>query len=175
MSNKTTKSTAKISAASSNTIDFSALDLTSAEATVQWMTKVGLEELEIEQGDTKIRLKRPSFGAMAMPQMPMQPQPQAMMPVAPVAATVTETATPAVNEKNLFKSPIVGTFYQSSSPDSAPFVQVGDKVKEGQTLCIVEAMKTMNQVEADRAGVVKEILVENAQPIEFGDALFVIE
>lgn len=160
------KSTPKSPKASTNhKVDFSVLDLKSAEKVVSWMTDIGLEELEIEQSDVKIRLKRPS-GAPMM---------QAAPAVQPVAAAVVEASAPATNEANVFNSPIVGTFYRASSPEASPFVKEGDMVKEGQTLCIVEAMKTMNQVEADRAGKITQIMATDAQPIEFGEPLFVIE
>jgi len=163
MSKTTTAPKAKTSSKAANSVSFANLDLKSAETTIKWMEKVGLEEIELEQNDTKIRLKRPSQGVIA--------------PAAPVAAPqVAPTPTTKKEEaKNTFKSPIVGTFYRSSSPEGAPFVNVGDRVKAGQTLCIIEAMKTMNQVEAEQAGIIKQVLADNAQPVEFGDALFIIE
>lgn len=163
MSKTTTTPKAKASSNTGNSVSFANLDLKSAETTIKWMEKVGLEEIELEQNDTKIRLKRPSLGAIA--------------PAAPAAAPQAAPAPAAkpTEDKNTFKSPIVGTFYRSASPEGAPFVNVGDRVKAGQTLCIIEAMKTMNQVEAEQAGVIKQVLAENTQPVEFGDALFIIE
>jgi acetyl-CoA carboxylase biotin carboxyl carrier protein len=93
---------------------------------------------------------------------------------APVAAPPAAPAAPPVVEGHMVKSPMVGTFYRSSSPGATPFVEVGQTVKEGQTLCIIEAMKLLNEIESDKAGVIKEILVENGQPVEYGQPLFVI-
>lgn len=164
----TPKKTASTKASTKSSIDFSAIDLLAASDVVNWMQDVGLEELEIEQSDVKIRLKRPSVG-VAMASAP------ALAPVAAALAPAAEAAPAAQKEENFFKSPIVGTFYRSPSPEASAFVKEGDVVKEGQTLCIVEAMKTMNQVEADRAGTVTKILATDAQPVEFGEPLFVIE
>lgn len=159
MSNKPAKVSNK------DTINFTNLDLKSAETTVKWMEKVGLEEIELEQNDVKIRLKRPSANMVAAAPAATQP----------ASAPATPSADKSAAAKNTFKAPIVGTFYRSASPEGAPFVNVGDTVKAGQTICIIEAMKTMNQVEADKPGTIKQVLVDNAQPVEFGDPLFVIE
>ena len=144
---------------------------------VELLTKNNLDELLIEDKELKIHLKRNTeTKVVAAP---------AAMPAAPVAAPVAAPApaveaTPApaaapVNDANVLKSPMVGTFYSKSSPDAPSFVKVGDKVKVGQELCIIEAMKTMNRIESDRNGTVKQILVEDAQGVEFDEPLFVIE
>ncbi|MFC6617843.1 acetyl-CoA carboxylase biotin carboxyl carrier protein [Deinococcus radiophilus] len=96
-------------------------------------------------------------------------------PAAAPAAPTPEAAAPAASAGTPVKAPIVGTFYEASSPDAAPYVKVGDRVEEGQVLCIIEAMKLMNEIEAESSGVVREILVKNAEPVEFGQTLFIIE
>ena len=103
----------------------------------------------------------------------MRPQ-QAAAPLLPTAAVAVEAASPAEPDGHLVKAPMVGTFYRSGSPGAAAFVEVGAVVKEGDTLCIIEAMKLMNEIEADASGTIKAILVENGQPVEYGQPMFVI-
>jgi len=110
--------------------------------------------------------------APMMPQVPVAPAPAAPAP-APAAGEA--AAAPAVPEGHVVLSPMVGTFYRAPQPGAEPFVQVGDTVSEGDTLCIIEAMKLLNEIEADKSGRIKAILVENGQPVEFGQPLFVIE
>jgi acetyl-CoA carboxylase biotin carboxyl carrier protein len=98
----------------------------------------------------------------------------AQQPAPLAAAGPAAAATPPVPEGHVIKSPMVGTFYRSSSPGAAAFVELGQEVKEGQTLCIIEAMKLLNEIESDKAGVVKQVLVENGQPVEYGQPLFII-
>lgn len=130
----------------------------------QWLESSGLAEIAIEQGDTLVHLKRPQAGVTMAPAVASPaPQPQAESNTQPTQAS-----------QNTFKSPMVGTFYTASSPESAAFVQVGQTVKEGQVICIIEAMKTMNQIESDRAGTIKKVLVDNATPVEYGQPLFEI-
>lgn len=141
-----------------------------------------VSEFNLETSDYKVHIKR---GAdvihVAAPAPIVMAAPQPVMPALPVAAAVAAPvveAAPAekpVAKGHQVKAPIVGTFYRSSSPDAAAFVQVGDKVESGQVLCIIEAMKLMNEIESDKSGIVLEILVQNAQPVEYGQALFVIE
>lgn len=142
-----------------------------------------LSEIEVEQDDLRIRVSR--NGAVGttsvMPPMPLSSMPMPTMPAAPNAAQAPQTnqsvATPA-SSSNAIKpvpSPMVGTAYLAPSPDSAPFIKVGDQVKEGDTLIIIEAMKTMNQIPSPKSGKVVDILVDDAQPVEFGDPLVVIE
>lgn len=131
-------------------------------------------KVHVKRGAQMVQMTAPAPIVMAAPVAPMQALP------ATQAAPATEAAPPAPVEKAVaaghqVKAPIVGTFYRSSSPDAAAFVQVGDKVESGQVLCIIEAMKLMNEIESDKAGTVREILVSNAQPVEYGQALFVIE
>ena len=131
----------------------------------------GLTEIEVEDGERKIRVSRGGGVAMAAA------APMAMAapaPAAPAAAPVAEAAPAAADTAGAIKSPMVGTVYLAPEPGASDFVKVGDTVKEGQTLLIVEAMKVMNPITADRAGTVKSILVENAQPVEFDQPLVVI-
>jgi acetyl-CoA carboxylase biotin carboxyl carrier protein len=138
-----------------------------------------LSEIEVEQGDLKIRVARQLTAAPAA--VSYVPAPQAAAPVAatPVAAAPVPAAAhdsaPAAAPKDAIKSPMVGTVYLAPKPDADNFVKVGDKVKAGQTLLIIEAMKTMNPIPSPRDGVVSQILVSNAQPVEFGEALVAFE
>lgn len=129
---------------------------------VEMMKSTGLDELEISNNGVSIRLRRPGSAPMAMP-------------TAAYTAPIATVATPAPIAENAVTSPMVGTFYRSASPSTPPLVQVGSVVKKGQQLCIIEAMKTMNPVESDRDGTIAAVLVENAQPVEFGQPLFEIK
>jgi acetyl-CoA carboxylase biotin carboxyl carrier protein len=132
-------------------------------------------KVHVKRGEQIVHMAAPAPIVMTAP-TPMHALPVAA-PVAPLVLTEAFSAAPekAVVAGHQVKAPIVGTFYRSSSPDAPVFVQVGDKVESGQVLCIIEAMKLMNEIESDKAGVVREILVTNAQPVEYGQALFVIE
>jgi acetyl-CoA carboxylase biotin carboxyl carrier protein len=144
-----------------------------------------VNEVSIEEGDFKIKVKKkPDVEHAPVPQMPMQyqipagpqPQPQATPQPAP-AASGNESGTTETKEQpagEVIKSPIVGTFYRAPSPDDDPFVKVGDQVEKGQTLCIVEAMKIMNEIESEHSGEIKKILVEDADAVEFDQPLFII-
>jgi acetyl-CoA carboxylase biotin carboxyl carrier protein len=151
------------------------MDLRKLKKLIDLVEESGISELELTEGEEKVRISRQPSGqaiqyAQAyMPQM-MQHAPQA---AAPVAAAPAEAAAPAV-EGHVVKSPMVGTFYRSSSPDAKPFVEVGASVSAGDTLCIIEAMKLLNEIEADHSGVIKAILVENGHPVEYGEPLFII-
>jgi acetyl-CoA carboxylase biotin carboxyl carrier protein len=163
------------------------MDLKNIEQLMELMRKQGFNHVKVESKDQKVEITMqapPAAGAMAsMPMMGAPMMGAAMM--APQMASVPQppvpkSEVPAGTSKgfasgHILKSPFVGTFYRSSSPGSDPFVEIGARVKKGQTLCIIEAMKLMNEIEADRDGVVREILVENGQPVEFDQALFVIE
>jgi len=154
------------------------VDLAEIQRILEFMTEHGLEELDYERGDLHVRLKRqaasgPAAALLATPVSAARPaaadnpSPVEAAPRASVAALA-----PAEEGLHIVKSPIVGTFYASPSPDSPPFVKVGDAVSRGQVLCIVEAMKLMNEIEADQAGEVVRCFVENGQPVEYGQALF---
>ncbi len=140
------------------------VDTTQIRDLIKIVKETGINEIEISQGEMSVRIRRDSAPTTLGVQAPVE-----VMAAAPVA---TPTEQPAVMAGHVVTSPMVGTFYMSASPDADPFVQKGDKVKKGQTICIIEAMKTMNQIEADKDGVVEDVLVDNAQPVEFGEPLF---
>ncbi len=140
------------------------------------LTDGNLGEIEVEHGDLRIRVSMPepaaiSYAASAPAAAPAAPAPAAPAP----AATMSAPVAVAVNEANIVKSPMVGSSYLAAEPGAAPFINVGDKVKEGQTILLVEAMKTFNPVSSHKAGIVKEILVSDGQPVEYGEALVIIE
>lgn len=136
----------------------------------------GLTEIEVERGDLRVRVARELTGAPASaPVTYAAPAPATQAPAAPTPGAPTEAAAAAPTRGEAVKSPMVGTVYLSPSPEADAFVQPGDKVSAGQTLLIIEAMKTMNPIPATKAGVVVEVLVENEQPVEFGAPLVVIE
>ncbi len=148
------------------------MDLRKLKTLIELVETSGIAELEIQEGEERVRITR------ALPAAQAAPAASTVMQVggaasAPVAAPVVDAA-PPVAEGHVVKSPMVGTFYRSATPGSKPFVEVGDTVTEGATLCIIEAMKLMNEIEADKAGVVKAIPAENGQPVEFGQPLFII-
>ncbi len=149
------------------------MDLRKLKKLIDLVEESGISELELTEDGEKVRISR-NFTASAPMQhyAPMQyaAAPQAAAPIAAPAAT--EAA--AVDEGHAVKSPMVGTFYRSPSPDAKSFVEVGDTVAVGDTLCIIEAMKLLNEIEADKAGVIKKILVDNGQAIEYGEPLFII-
>lgn len=137
----------------------------------------GIAEIEVTEGEEKVRITR-TTAAQPVYSAPVQQQPAVMAaPAAVPAEAAPAAAVPAAGPdlSKAMKSPMVGTFYRAASPTSAPFVEVGQTVNAGDTLCIIEAMKLMNEIEADHSGVVKEILVSNGQPVEFGEPLFIIE
>ncbi|HBL02747.1 TPA: acetyl-CoA carboxylase biotin carboxyl carrier protein [Aeromonas salmonicida] len=151
------------------------MDIRKIKKLIELVEESGIAELEISEGEESVRISRNFSGQVttAMPQMMMQP---AMAPAAaPAAATVAPTADAATPSGHLMRSPMVGSFYRSSSPEAKPFAEVGQHVNVGDTLCIVEAMKMMNQIESDKTGVIKAILVENGQAVEFDEPLFIIE
>jgi acetyl-CoA carboxylase biotin carboxyl carrier protein len=165
----------------------SAVDLPAIESVLEFMEKHGLEEFEYERGDLRIRLRKGSGNPVATirqfatPDIVIASAPSASSASdhsgpAPVAGKETQAPTDAARAEDLhlIKSPIVGTFYGSASPGAEPFVKVGDHVEPGQVLCIIEAMKLMNEIESDVAGEVMRVLVENGQPVEYGEPLFAI-
>ncbi|MGS2719480.1 acetyl-CoA carboxylase biotin carboxyl carrier protein [Paraglaciecola aestuariivivens] len=157
------------------------MDIRKIKKLIELVEESGISELEITEGEESVRIHRGgSAGAVQQvaAQMPAQiqyaPQPQAAAP-APAAASEESTDSAPVASGHVMCSPMVGTFYRSSSPGAKAFVEVGQKVNVGDTLCIIEAMKMMNQIESDKAGVIKQILVENQEPVEFDQPMFVIE
>lgn len=148
------------------------MDIRKVKKLIELLEESGIAEIEIREGEESVRISRGSQLASApAPALP------AVAPAAPVAATPVPAAASVVAEKpaNAITSPMVGTFYLASSPDAAPFVSLGQQVKQGDVICIIEAMKIMNQIESDRDGVVRSILAKDGQPVEYGQPLFVIE
>lgn len=150
------------------------MDLRKLKTLIELVETSGIAELEIQEGEERVRITRALPAAHAAPVAAAAMQVGAAAPAAAAAAAVAADAVPPVADGHVVKSPMVGTFYRSATPGSKPFVEVGDTVTEGATLCIIEAMKLMNEIEAERAGVVKAIPAENGQPVEFGQPLFVI-
>ncbi|MES2500968.1 MAG: acetyl-CoA carboxylase biotin carboxyl carrier protein [Pseudomonadota bacterium] len=150
------------------------MDLRKLKKLIDLVEESGISELELTEGEEKVRISRALMPSNA-PVMQYMAAPQAAP--ASHAAPVPTAAAPVVAEVegHTVKSPMVGTFYRSSSPDAKPFVDVGSKVAVGDTLCIIEAMKLLNEIESDVAGVVKKIMLENGQPVEYGEPLFIIE
>ncbi|MFB2865842.1 acetyl-CoA carboxylase biotin carboxyl carrier protein [Aeromonas sp. MdU4] len=150
------------------------MDIRKIKKLIELVEESGIAELEISEGEESVRISRNFSGQVttAMPQMMMQQAAPVVASAAPVAAAPAADAAPS---GHLMRSPMVGSFYRSSSPEAKPFVEVGQQVNVGDTLCIVEAMKMMNQIESDKAGVIKAILVENGQAVEFDEPLFIIE
>ena len=149
------------------------MDLRKLKTLIELVESSGIAELEIHEGEERVRITR----AVAPHQQLYAAAPQQAIAAAPVAAAPAAApvaAVPAAEEGKIVKSPMVGTFYRSASPGSKAFVDVGQQVNSGDTLCIIEAMKLLNEIDADHAGVIKAILVENGQPVEFGQPLFVI-
>jgi len=146
------------------------MDLRKLKTLIDLVAESGIAELEITEGEGKVRIVKFSQA--------VQPVAYAPAPAAPAAAATdavqAAAAAPAVAEGHTVKSPMVGTFYRASNPGSPAFVQVGQSVKEGEPLCIIEAMKLLNEIEADKTGVIQAILVENGEPVEYGQPLFVI-
>ncbi|MBV4413035.1 acetyl-CoA carboxylase biotin carboxyl carrier protein [Enterobacteriaceae bacterium YMB-R22] len=155
------------------------MDIRKIKKLIELVEESGIAELEIAEGEESVRISRavPNQGMPMMQQAWAAPvvQPQLSNAVAPAAAPVMEASAAAEISGHIVRSPMVGTFYRTPSPEAKAFVEVGQKVNAGDTLCIVEAMKMMNQIEADKAGVVKAILVESGQPVEFDEPLVIIE
>ncbi len=146
------------------------MDLRKLKKLIDLVEESGITELEVTEGEEKVRIVKHSTAAVQ--QTYMVPQAAPVYAAAPAAISAApESDAP---EGHVVKSPMVGTFYRSASPGSEPFVEIGTSVKVGQTLCIIEAMKLLNEIESDGAGVIKAILVENGQPVEFGEPLFII-
>jgi acetyl-CoA carboxylase biotin carboxyl carrier protein len=149
------------------------MDIRKVKKLIELLDESGIAEIEITEGEESVRISRYAPG------VPAAPAPVALA-AAPVAAAAAAPAAPVVAaepEEDGFevKAPMVGTFYAASSPGAAPYVQVGDRISEGDTLCIIEAMKMMNQIEADVSGVVKSIRLQNGEPVEFGQTMIVID
>jgi acetyl-CoA carboxylase biotin carboxyl carrier protein len=152
------------------------MDLRKLKTLIDLVSESNVSELEITEAEGKVRIvKSAPVGAVVAPAM-VVPAPAVPVVAAPAVAEGTPApAAPAEPSGHMVKSPMVGTFYRASSPGAKPFVEVGDTIKEGETICIVEAMKILNEIEADKSGTVTQILVENGQAVEYGQPLYVIE
>ena len=151
------------------------MDIRKVKKLIELLEESGISEIEIKEGEESVRISRGPTGPV-MPQFISAP----MAPPAPAAAAAPPPVAGAPlirrkDDRNIVPSPMVGTFYAAASPTNPPFVQVGDDVKAGQVLCIIEAMKMMNQIESDKAGRVSAVMVKNGDPVEFGQPLFIIE
>ncbi len=153
------------------------MDIRKVKKLIELLEESGIAEIEIKEGEEAVRISRYSGNAPApMPMYAPPPAPVAAAPVA-VSAPAADAASgaAAVPSGHAVKSPMVGTFYRAASPGTKPFVEVGDSVTVGQNLCIIEAMKILNPIESDKAGVIKAILAENGEAVEFDQAMFIIE
>jgi len=148
------------------------MDLRKLKKLIDLVQESGIAELEITEGEEKVRISRSGSNVqtavMAMPQSPVP----VTAPAATTPSAAAETAAPAEPEGHVVKSPMVGTFYRAPAPDALPYVEVGSRVSKGDTLCMIEAMKLMNELESEIDGTVAEICVENAEPVEYGQVLF---
>lgn len=154
------------------------MDLRKLKTLIDLVAESDISELEVTEGDGKVRIVKSAAAPQTVYATAPQVVPAAAAP-APAAAPAAEAtpaapAAPAAQQGHVVKAPMVGTFYRASNPGAVPFAEVGQSVKEGDALCIIEAMKLMNEIEADKTGVIKEILIENGEPVEFGQPLFVI-
>jgi acetyl-CoA carboxylase biotin carboxyl carrier protein len=155
------------------------MDIRKVKKLIELLDESGIAEIEITEGEEAVRISRYPTGAAAAPAPAYAPPPPAApasQASAPASAQPSEPASAPPEEDGFqIKAPMVGTYYSASSPGAADYVQVGDRVSEGDTLCIIEAMKMMNQIEADVSGVIKSIRVQNGEPVEYGQTLFVID
>jgi acetyl-CoA carboxylase biotin carboxyl carrier protein len=151
------------------------MDLRKLKTLIDLVAESDIAELEVTEGESKVRIVKSS--ASPASQLVMM-QPQALQPqqaaAAPLPAAAPAAPAEAAPTGHVVKSPMVGTFYRAAAPGNPPFVDIGATVKEGDTLCIIEAMKLLNEIDADASGVIQQILVENGQPVEFGQPLFII-
>jgi acetyl-CoA carboxylase biotin carboxyl carrier protein len=148
------------------------MDLRKLKKLIDLVQESGIAELEITEGEEKVRISR--AGSAVQTAVMTMPQATPMLGAPPAAALPAAPEAPAEPEGHVVKSPMVGTFYRASAPGAKPFVEIGQSVNAGDTLCIIEAMKLLNEIEADQGGVVKTVLVENGQPVEYGQPLFLI-
>jgi len=152
------------------------MDIRKVKKLIELLEESGVAEIEIHEGEESVRISRYNAApAVAPAPYPMMAPAPAVAPTPASGPVVEAPAEAAIPEGHTVNSPMVGTFYRAPSPGASAFVEVGSRVNVGDTLCIIEAMKMLNQIEADKAGVVKAVLVENAEPVEYGQALFVIE
>ena len=149
------------------------MDIRKIKKLIELLEESGIAEIEIKEGEESVRISRMPVGAVTQ----FAPQaPAAVAPAAAVPVPVAEAAAPKPkSNEHVITAPMVGTFYASPSPGAKAFVEIGDEIKVGQVLCIIEAMKMMNQIESEKAGKVKAIMVKNGEPVEFGQPLFIIQ
>jgi acetyl-CoA carboxylase biotin carboxyl carrier protein len=151
------------------------MDIRKVKKLIELLEESGVAEIEIHEGEESVRISRQPPGAQLITAAPMAMPAGVATAAAAPAATESASAVSEIPAGHTVNSPMVGTFYRAPSPGASPFVEVGSRVDVGDTLCIIEAMKMLNQIEADKAGTVAAILAENAEPVEYGQALFVIE
>ncbi len=153
------------------------MDIRKVKKLIELLEESGIAEIEIKEGEESVRISRMPTGAVVSQPALFAPPPMPAPVAAAVAATpvASSVATPAASADHVVQAPMVGTYYSAPAPGAKSFVQIGDEVKVGQVLCIIEAMKMMNQIESDRAGKITSVLVQNGDPVEFGQALFSIQ
>lgn len=154
------------------------MDLRKLKTLIDLVEASDISELELTEGEEKVKISRQNNKAQSLApvnyvQQPIQP-PMNQQPQAHTEESLGKVDTTTIDNKDVITSPMVGTFYRSASPDSAPFIDIGSTVKKGETLCIIEAMKILNEIESDKEGTISKILIENGQPVEFGQPLFEI-
>lgn len=151
------------------------MDIRKVKKLIELLEESGIAEIEIKEGEESVRISRQQGGPQPVyaPQMMHYPAPAAS--AAPATAVAAPAPVVAASNDHAVTAPMVGTYYSSSTPGAKPFVDIGSEVKVGDTLCIIEAMKMMNQIESDRAGKVTSVLAKNGEPVEFGQVLFIIE
>ena len=154
------------------------MDLRKLKTLIDLVEASDISELELTEGEEKVKISRQNNKAQSLApvnyvQQPIQP-PVNQQPQAQTEEPLGKVDTTTIDNKDAITSPMVGTFYRSASPDSAPFIDIGSTVKKGETLCIIEAMKILNEIESDKEGTITKILIENGQPVEFGQPLFEI-
>ncbi len=152
------------------------MDLRKLKKLIDLVEESGIAELEVTEGEEKVKIVKEVviLPASTSGSPPAAQTVSAAAPAAPAVGSASAEAAPTSLEGHIVKSPMVGTFYRAGSPGAKPFVEVGDKVEAGQTICVIEAMKLMNEIEADKDGVIKAIMVENGQPVEYGESLMMI-
>ncbi|MFP3873186.1 MAG: acetyl-CoA carboxylase biotin carboxyl carrier protein [Thiohalophilus sp.] len=150
------------------------MDIRKVKKLIELLEESGVAEIEIKEGEESVRISRTGPNAPMMMQAPPPPQPAPAAPAPAPGPAAPESDEPGLPEGHVVKSPMVGTFYRAPSPGASPFVEVGQQVNAGDTLCIIEAMKLLNQIEADKSGTIKAVLVENGQPVEYDEPLFII-
>lgn len=154
------------------------MDLRKLKTLIDLVSESNISELEITEADGKVRIVKADPQAAVLQAAPVYAAPAAPAPVVMAAGPAPAVAAPAAapaETGHIVKSPMVGTFYRASGPNAKPFAEVGQAVKQGDAICIIEAMKIMNEIEADKTGTITKVLVENGQPVEYGQPLFVIE